>query len=194
MIELMTPLPERHRARTGEIYYEAFRRKLQPLVGKPAETLRVLTSGINLKMALGAQVDGKLLGVAGLHSREGIFSRVGWRDAVLNLGLLRGLYAWGVLNLFGAGAQCPPDHLRIAALAVAAEARGQGLGSHLLEAVFEKARQGGYRAVRLEVVDTNHKARQLYERIGFKAIEHHSYPIRTNWLGFSSDDVMVKIV
>lgn len=192
MIEITHTLPESQRQRAGQIYYDAFRRKLQPLVGKPAETLRVLTAGINLKLALGALVNGKLLGLAGLHSREGIFSRVILRDSLSHLGPLRGIYAWGVLNLFGAGASCPPDHLRIAALAVDAAARGQGLGSRLLEAVFDKARNEGFRAVRLEVVDTNTGARQLYERSGFVVVETHLYPIKNDWLGFSSDYVMVK--
>jgi ribosomal protein S18 acetylase RimI-like enzyme len=192
MLEIIHNLPETLRNQAGQIYYEAFRRKLQPLVGKPIETLRVLTAGLNLKMALGALVDGKLLGVAGLHSREGIFSRVILHDGIHHLGLWRGLYAWGVLNLFGAGANCPHDHLRIAALAVDAAARGQGLGSRLLEAVFDKARQEGFRAVRLEVVDTNHDARRLYERTGFAVVKTHSYPIKSDWMGFSSDHVMVK--
>jgi ribosomal protein S18 acetylase RimI-like enzyme len=192
MLEILDTLPESLRPRAGQIYYEAFRRKLQPLVGNPAETSRVLTAGLNLNMAIGALVDGKLMGLAGLHSRKDIFSRVILRDGLEQLGLLRGLYAWGVLNLFGAGAKCPPDHLRIAALAVDAETRGQGLGSQLLAAVFEKARRENYCAVRLEVVNTNQRARELYERSGFVVVESHSYPIRSDWLGFSSDHVMVK--
>lgn len=194
MIEIVEAIPELHRQRTGQIYYEAFRRKLQPLVGRPLETMRVLTAGLNLGMAIGVQVDGTLLGVAGLHSRQGIFSRVGFQASIQHLGLLRGLYAWAVLNLFGTGADCPPEHLRVAALAVDGAARGQGLGSRLLEAVFAKARREGFRAVRLEVVDTNHGARQLYERLGFRVVETHVYPIRPGWLGFSGDHVMIKSV
>jgi ribosomal protein S18 acetylase RimI-like enzyme len=192
MIEMIQPLPESLRSQAGQIYYEAFRRKLQPLVGRPAQTLRVLTAGLNLKMAIGALVDGQLLGLAGLHSREGIFSRVSWRDSLRHLGPLYGSYAWGMLNLFGGGAHCPPDHLRIAALAVDAAARGQGLGSRLLEAVCEMAHREGFSAVRLEVVDTNTRARQLYERAGFVVVETHFYPIPRAWLDFSGDYVMVK--
>jgi ribosomal protein S18 acetylase RimI-like enzyme len=192
MIEIIPSLNECQRLRAGQIYYEAFRRKLQPLVGKPAETLRVLAAGFNLNMALGALVDGKLLGLAGLHSREGVFSRVVLGDSLRHLGLLRGVFAWAVLNLFGAGANCPSGHLRIAALAVDESTRGNGLGSRLLEAVFDKARREDFRAVRLEVVDTNHGARQLYERMGFTLVETHRYPLLRGWLGFSSDHVMVK--
>src|SRR5512145_199237 len=142
-LEILPGLPESLRAQAGRIYYEAFRRKLQQLVGKPAETLRILTAGLNLKLAFGAFADGKLLGLAGLHSRAGIFSQVALRESLRQLGPGRGPYAWAILNLFGQGAKCPPGHLRIAALAIEPAARGQGLGSRLLEAIFEKARLEG---------------------------------------------------
>jgi ribosomal protein S18 acetylase RimI-like enzyme len=192
MIEITGTLPESDRTRAGQIYYEAFRRKLQPLVGQPAPTMRVLSAGLDLDMAIGARVEGELLGIAGLHSQAGIFSHVILRDSLEHLGLLRGVFAWAVLNLFGLGANCPPDELRIAALAVDAGARGKGIGSRLLDAVFEKGRLDGYQAVRLEVVEPNTGARQLYERCGFALVTTHSYPIKESWLGFSRDHIMIK--
>jgi hypothetical protein len=38
VIDIAFPLDESHREQAGLIYYEAFRRKLQPLTGKPAQT------------------------------------------------------------------------------------------------------------------------------------------------------------
>jgi ribosomal protein S18 acetylase RimI-like enzyme len=192
MIEVITRLPENVRPEVGKIYYEAFQRKLQPLVGKPAETQRVLTAGLNLRMAIGISLDGKLRGLAGLHNQAGVFSRVNYHQSVQYLNVVRGTYAWVVLNLFGASSTFPEDHLRIAALAVAPDARGRGLGSLLLEAVARKAQQENYRALRLEVVDTNPRARALYERSGFQVVATHSYPINPAWLGFSRAHVMVK--
>jgi ribosomal protein S18 acetylase RimI-like enzyme len=192
MIEIKCTLTESQRIRVGQIYYQAFQRKLQPLVGHPVKIIQVLTTGLNLGMVIGIELDGELCGLAGLHSYKGLFSRVVLRDSLKQLGFLHGLYAWGVLNLFGAGANCPPDHLRIAALAVDADAQGKGLGTRLLETVIEKAHREGFQAVRLEVVDTNTGARQLYERFGFKVAATHSYPIKKSWLGFSSDHVMIK--
>lgn len=104
---------------------------------------------------MGAVVDGRLLGVAGLHSHEGRYAQFDLRSATAAHGVLRGVRAWAVFSLFGRGAGCPAGQLRIAALAVDAAARGQGIGSRLLEAIFAKARADGLNAVRLEVVDTN---------------------------------------
>lgn len=192
MIEITHSIHEKHRISAGKIYYEAFRSKLQPLVGKPVETRQTLAAGFNLDMAIGALADGELLGLAGLHSADGIFSRVKMSDCWEKLGPMRGLYAWTVLNLFGAGAKFPPGDLRIAAIAVDEKARGKGLGSRLLETVFDKARRQGFKAVRLEVVDTNPRAKKLYENLGFGVVETHTYPITSGWLGFSKDYVMVK--
>lgn len=192
MIQITDTIAENHRQRAGEIYYEAFRRKLQPLVGKPASVERILAAGFNLDMAIGALKDDQLLGLAGLHNRDKIFSRVSLPDCQAQLGRLHGLYAWAVLNMFSAGAHCPPNHLRIAAIAVDVSTRGQGLGSRLLNAIIEKARQAGFSAVRLEVVDTNPRAKKLYETFGFSTVETHSYPITSRWLGFAKDYVMVK--
>lgn len=52
-------------------------------------------------------------------------------------------------------------------MAVAPEARGQGLGKALLEAVLAEARTRGFHACRLEVHPDNLVARQLYQRSGF---------------------------
>jgi ribosomal protein S18 acetylase RimI-like enzyme len=191
MIDIAFPLGESQRAQAGLILYEAFRRKLQPLTGDPTRTIPLLSAALNLDMVMGAAVDGRLLGVVGLHSHEGRYAQFDLRSAAAQ-GLLRGVRAWAMLNLFSRGAGCPAGELRIAALAVDAAARGQGVGSRLLEAIFAKARADGLAAVRLEVVDTNSGARELYERLGFKVVKTERYPLPRNWLGFSGDYVMVK--
>jgi ribosomal protein S18 acetylase RimI-like enzyme len=194
MIDIALPLDESQRAQAGLILYEAFRRKLQPLTGDPARTIPLLSAALNLDMVMGAVVDGRLLGVAGLHSHEGCYAQFDLLSAAAAHGILRGVRAWAMLSLFSRGAGCPAGELRIAALAVDAAARGQGVGSRLLEAIFAKAYADGLVAVRLEVVDTNSGARQLYERLGFRVVRTERYPLPRNWLGFSGDHVMVKVL
>ena len=55
-------------------------------------------------------------------------------------------------------------------ICVDADARGCGLGTALLQAIKDDARAQGKTAVRLDVIDTNPRARALYEREGFDAI------------------------
>ena len=52
-------------------------------------------------------------------------------------------------------------------LAVLPEYRGQGVGSRLLQAVDERARELGCCKTTLEVIESNESARRLYERMGF---------------------------
>ena len=54
-------------------------------------------------------------------------------------------------------------------ICVDAAARGQGVGTRLLNAVKSEAAKRDLGHVRLDVIDTNPKARALYERQGFVA-------------------------
>jgi len=76
-------------------------------------------------------------------------------------------------------------------IAVDPDYRGQGVGTQLFEGLFDHARENGYNAVRLDVIDTNPKARQLYERIGFVAENTARYEWLRPWLGFGASTTMV---
>lgn len=52
-------------------------------------------------------------------------------------------------------------------LAVLPACRGQGVGRRLLEAVEQKARDMGCCKLTLEVLENNHRAKQVYEEAGF---------------------------
>jgi ribosomal protein S18 acetylase RimI-like enzyme len=84
------------------------------------------------------------------------------------------------------------DTMRIAVIAATENARGRGVGTFLLEDTFAFARSQGYKKLKLEVVDTNPRARALYERVGFRTVRR----IRTGFItrrgGFGGFDVMEK--
>jgi ribosomal protein S18 acetylase RimI-like enzyme len=57
---------------------------------------------------------------------------------------------------------------------------GQGIGTELLQAVFDNAQEQGFNTVSLNVEENNAKARRLYERLGFtfkkqRTINNHLY-------------------
>lgn len=60
---------------------------------------------------------------------------------------------------------------RIAAMGVAPDLRGQGLGRRLLTEAVEEARTRGDRAVLLEVIEQNTPALQLYTSFGFRPLQ-----------------------
>lgn len=74
----------------------------------------------------------------------------------------------GYLRLVQPVLQPSGTHVRqIQGLAVAAEARGRGIGRRLIEAAVEESRRQGARKLTLRVLAGNAPALRLYERTGF---------------------------
>ncbi len=73
---------------------------------------------------------------------------------------------------------------RLAAMAVVPDARGQGVGGALMEALIAEARSRGDRAMVLEVIAGNEPALRLYQKCGFVAV-------RELW-GFVAENVTVE--
>ncbi|MGA1179782.1 MAG: GNAT family N-acetyltransferase, partial [Marivivens sp.] len=61
----------------------------------------------------------------------------------------------------------------------------------LLHAIFEEARRQGYAEVRLEVAGSNHRARALYERIGFVPVTQVDMGLLRHVFGFDSTTTMI---
>lgn len=59
---------------------------------------------------------------------------------------------------------------RVGGMAVAADARGQGLGRRVMRDAIDHARARGDRALLLEVIEQNTPAVKLYESLGFQAV------------------------
>jgi GNAT superfamily N-acetyltransferase len=66
------------------------------------------------------------------------------------------------------------------------------VGSALLEAVAIEAEARGYRAVRLDVVDTNPRAKALYAREGFRVLNTTQMGVLRHVFGFASSTTMVR--
>ena len=70
-------------------------------------------------------------------------------------------------------------------LAVCPEYRGRTLGNTILELAGELAKQQGKRAIRLDVLESNHPARHLCEKNGFIFRgKEHWYAENTGWTDF----------
>lgn len=61
-------------------------------------------------------------------------------------------------------------HVANAGYLVAAEHRGRGLGTRLVEDSFERCRAAGFDALQFNFVFDSNPARRLYERMGFREI------------------------
>ena len=59
------------------------------------------------------------------------------------------------------------DYMVPHTLAVAPDRQGKGTASEIIRFCISRAQSGGYRALRVDIVPTNHPARKLYEKNGF---------------------------
>lgn len=148
------------------LYLEAFYPKLGPIFGDRQRTEAFLTPAFQPDHAMVAMRGEQVLGVAGFRQGgKGMFHRP-VRDFFIE-------YRWSaplrLILLAMVERAEEPDILVMDGIAVSAVARGHGVGTALLGAIAEHARSQGKKGVRLDVVDTNPRARKLYEREGFTA-------------------------
>lgn len=148
------------------LFWAAFRGKLGPLMRPKARALAFLAAAMTPGFALTARDDsGRILGLAGYKTAHGALVQGGWADLVRAYGTFGAVWRAPLLALLEREVQ--PGVLLMDGIFVAPGARGRGTGSALLAAVKAKARDLGLSSVRLDVIDTNPRARALYERQGF---------------------------
>ncbi|MET9419914.1 GNAT family N-acetyltransferase [Streptomyces sp. NPDC006540] len=170
--------------RAAELYWDAFGRKLGPALNPPDKAVPFIAAHLNADRAVCALLDRQLVGLAG-YQLGGRALTGGSASAVLRAyGHLRGLHRVLLLALFErhpAAGQLVMD-----GIAVDPVVRGRGVGSLLLEEVAAVAAEHDCREIRLDVIDTNPRARALYERRGFTAVRTEHTPYLRGLLGFGA--------
>lgn len=184
---ILTPGFDRaERPHAARLFWQAFSGKLGPVLAPEDKALRFLSAALHPDFAISARDrDGRLLGLAGLKTAQGGLVGGGWRDLARVYGWPGALWRGGALSLLER--QVRPDTLLMDGIFVDEEARGRGVGSALLGAVKARAAQDGKSSVRLDVIDSNPRARALYERHGFVAGDvthigplHHLFGFRSS--------------
>lgn len=190
-VVLQLGLPDALRGQAAALYWEAFGDKLGRVMGPSTKALAFLHASLSADHAVVAlSPRGDLLGVAGFKSYTGSFAGGDWADMRAVYGRIGALWRAGVLRLL----QSDVDNERflLDGICVAAPARGQGVGTLLLQAICDEARARNYGAVRLDVIDRNTRARALYERVGFVALRTDRLGPLRHVFGFDASITMVK--
>lgn len=183
-------LPGHQRRAAAELYWQAFGGKLGRVLGPDQAALTYLERVMRQDHVFVALEDGHLVGLAGYKTAGGSF--VGGTVDDLRAVYGRAGAMWrGVLLRFP-GHDVGEARFLMDGVCVAYGARGRGIGSRLVEAVCAEARQRGHAEVCLDVIDTNWRAKALYERLGFSAAgEDRIGPLRHVY-GFHSVTTMVR--
>ncbi|MFI2632971.1 GNAT family N-acetyltransferase [Streptomyces collinus] len=178
--------------RAAELYWDAFGRKLGPALNPPGKAVPFIAAHLNADRAVCAISGGRLVGLAG-YQLGGRALTGGSASAVLRTyGYLGGLYRLPLLSLFER--RPAPGQLVMDGIAVDPDARGRGIGSLLIEEVAAVAAEQHCREIRLDVIDTNPRARALYERRGFTAVRTEHTPCLRGLLGFGAVTTMHRPV
>lgn len=189
-IVVRTRFPEDQRETAARLYYEAFGAKLGKLMGHDGRAERFFARVLDPGHAISAlSRDGELLGFAGFKTKAGAFAGGGLRDFAAIYGWFGTLWRAPVLTLLER--DLAPGQLLMDGIAVTPSARGLGIGTKLLAAIIDEARDRGMHEVRLDVIDTNPRARALYEHFGFEAVGTEQLGPLRHLFGFNTATQMV---
>jgi len=180
----------RDRATVAALYWGAFGAKLGRVMWPEAKALVFIEAVLDGSHGICAHDDaGTLLGVAGFKTYEGALVGGTFRDLSHAYGIRGAVWRAAILQLLERDTE--NERFLMDGIFVAPDARGRGVGTALLGAIIDQARTRGFKEVRLDVIDTNPRARALYERRGFVACETQDLgPLK--WLfGFSSATTMI---
>ena len=182
-------LPQ-HRAAVAASFWQAFSGKLAPVLGPETRALAFLDRTLDPGFALSAtDADGSFLGVAGFKTDQGALVGGGLRDLAAIYGWVGTPWRLPILALLER--ETKPGVLLMDGIFVTEAARGKGVGTLLLQAIKAEATRRGAQSVRLDVIDSNPRARALYERQGFVAMGTHSIGPLRHLFGFSKATTMV---
>ncbi|MFN7633200.1 MAG: GNAT family N-acetyltransferase [Acetobacteraceae bacterium] len=168
-VVLIDGFPERDRDEISRMYWVAFGEKLRIALSPPDRAIEMLAESLDPDYAIIARsVDGQLLGVAGYKTPAGSFMAINFECLRRHFGIFGATWRGLVLSLLVR--QPAAGTLLMDGIFVTERARGQGVGKLLLSGIKRKAKEQGCSQVRLDVIDTNPRAQQLYEREGFRAV------------------------
>jgi ribosomal protein S18 acetylase RimI-like enzyme len=178
-------------ADAARLYWEAFGGKLGSVLGPDEKALAFLAAVIREDHCFSAiGPDGALLGIAGFKSPLGSFAGGSNADMHAVYGPLGAL--WRMAALWALAHDVDNHRFLIDGIAVTRTARGQGIGTALVQVLCAEGAARGYASIRLEVIDSNWRARALYERLGFMATRTEKLGLLSHLFGFSAATTMVR--
>ncbi|MCR9120932.1 MAG: GNAT family N-acetyltransferase [Phyllobacteriaceae bacterium] len=191
---IVAGFPEALRREAAALYFDAFAAKLAPIMGRDGRAQAFFFDVLDPDFCLSAvSGDGtRLLGLVGFKTADGALTGGGMADLARHYGWLGCVWRGLLLTLLER--ELEPGIFLLDGIAVAPDARGLGIGTALLDAVEKEAVSHGCPTIRLDVIDTNPRARALYERRGYEPVSVEQLGPLRHLFGFASATRMEKAV
>ncbi len=188
-ITYQTELPSHFISTAVNLYHEAFENQLKVAIKSYHSRKLILNSYFMFRSGIIAQSEGELIGIACIYAQNSLLARgLTYTKLISQLGFIQGNWAAFIFSLYRRKPVL--GELVIDGIVVRSDARGQGIGSRLLEEVKNYAKVHKFSCIRLDVIDMNSKAKRLYERKGFKSLNSECFPYLKWLLGFGGYTTM----
>ncbi len=180
----------------ADLAYEAFLKKIRHLWlfnKTEGQAKQFLTSAAIFENGVYALLDDTVVGYIALDKRDASFFKYELKNFTKIFGKWGGLWRYAfhkIVNYFETPLN--DNEAKVEMIAVNKSVRGQGIGEQLLLTAFEQVKKENISKIFLEVVDTNPKAKKLYERLGFSTLKVDTLGKITQKAGFSKVYLMCK--
>lgn len=160
------------RQEIAEILYDSFAQKINYLwiITKDKEkAVRIIKKHMNLDLCFIKWQEGKVAGVASIETKEsGNFIDIPLKTFIKEFSFFAGIFRYLAYQIYkDKQVKMNSKRIHLDLVAVNQEMRGQGIGSSLLQAAYQLGKRLGKTEIVLEVVDSNPRAKKLYEKQGF---------------------------
>jgi ribosomal protein S18 acetylase RimI-like enzyme len=182
---------DKDRLAAAELYDQAFGAKFSAAIPSRERRVDYLAKTFCVDHCVVAHLGGELVGLAGYHDKSGsLTGGITYPSLLWHLGPLRGNWAAFIFSFYE---HAPAENVLIMdGIAVAESVRGRGVGTQLLRRIIEHATTAGFSAVRLDVIEGNERAKQLYERGGFVVTKSQKFEYLRWLLGFGGSATMLR--
>ena len=172
------------------LYEEAFGAKFSCAIPDKAKRIAILSKSLVPEFSYVAFMGDEVVGLAGFQVHDGsLTGGMNLNTLQQELGIFHGLWAGLVFSLFERKPKS--QELVMDGIVVDGSYRGSGIGSDLLNSIIIHAQENDFKTVRLDVIDSNPRARKLYESKGFVAVKTEYFPYLKWLIGFSGSTTMV---
>ena len=184
---------EHERDVVAQMYWQAFGPKLGRVMGPDARGIAFVRNVLDPTHAICARSnDGSLLGVVGFKTYHSALVGGTWPDMAQHYGHFGAAWRTVLISLLERDVE--NERFLMDGIFVRDTARGQGVGTRLLDAICHEARARGYTELRLDVINSNTRAKALYERRGFTALPAQNMGVLRHVFGFESATPMTRPV